>query len=195
MSQYQVINSVGKTLKDVLWSEMRADVEISSLIAEDRIVFDNPHTLVGDAEPAQSKLSIFLYRILENSDMKNRDIESRNGNSTPRQPLFLNLFYLITPLANNAENNHHLLGKLMQILHDRCILKGALLKGVLEATDKELRVIFHPISMEDMTKLWSGFMRPYHLSIVYEVKVVTIDSERVIETEPVLRKRLEYTQL
>jgi uncharacterized protein YhhL (DUF1145 family) len=195
MSQYQVINSVGKTLKDVLWSEMRSDVEISSLIAEDRIVFDNPHTLVGDTEPAQSKLSIFLYRVLENSDMKNRDLDSKRNGSKPHQPLFLNLFYLVTPLANNAENNYHLLGKLMQIMHDRCILKGSLLKGVLEATDQELRVIFHPISMEDMTKLWSGFMRPYHLSIVYEVKVVTIDSERFIETEPVLRKRLEYTQL
>lgn len=195
MSQYQVINAVGTTLKDVLWLEMRADVGISSLIAEDRIVFDNPHSLVGDATPTLNKLSIFLYRILENSDMRNRDAESRNNGSIPHQPLFLNLFYLITPLANSAENNHFLLGKLMQIFHDRCILKGALLKGILENTDKELRIIFHPISIEDMTKLWSGLMRPYHLSIVYEVKVVTIDSERYIETEPVLRKRLEYIQL
>jgi hypothetical protein len=194
MSQYQVINAVGRTLKGVLWSEMQSDSTISALITEPNIVFEPPYKFISEVEPQPNRISIFLYRVLENSEMRNRDPELRNGKTLHRPPLFLNLFYLITPLTNSAENNHFLLGKAMRILHDNCIIKGASLADMLANTTEELRVILNPISMEDMTKLWSSFMRPYHLSATYEVKVIAIDSERTIETELVLRKRIEYTQ-
>ncbi|MFB2881600.1 DUF4255 domain-containing protein [Floridanema aerugineum] len=195
MSQYQVVNSVGITLRELLWSQMQPDSTISSLIDEQNIVFEPPYQFISETEPQTNRLSIFLYRVLENSDMRNRNPELINGNSARYPPLFLNLFYLITPLTNSAENNHYLLGKTMQILHDRGIVKGSLLKGILENTAEELRVIFHPISIEDITKLWSSFLRPYHLSAAYEVKVVAIDSQRTIETETVLRKTIQYSQL
>lgn len=194
MSQYQVVNSVGITLRELLWSEMQPDSTISSLIDEQNIVFEPPYQFISETEPQTNRLSIFLYRVLENSDMRNRNPELINGNSARYPPLFLNLFYLITPLTNSAENNHYLLAKTMQILHDRGIVKGSLLKGILENTAEELRVIFHPISIEDITKLWSSFLRPYHLSAAYEIKVVAIDSQRTIETETVLRKTIGYSQ-
>jgi hypothetical protein len=195
MSQYQVINAVGITLRELLWSEMESDPTISSLIDEQHIVFEAPYKFISEAESETNRLSLFLYRVLENSDMKNRNPELKNGKSVQYPPLFLNFFYLITPLTNSAENNHYLLAKAMRILHDNGIVKGSLLQGVLENTAEELRIIFHPLSMEDMTKLWSSFLRPYHLSAAYEVKVVAIDSERTIESETVLRQRIEYTQL
>ena len=190
-----MINAVGITLRELLWSEMESDPTISSLIDEQHIVFEAPYKFISEAESETNRLSLFLYRVLENSDMKNRNPELKNGKSVQYPPLFLNFFYLITPLTNSAENNHYLLAKAMRILHDNGIVKGSLLQGVLENTAEELRIICHPISMEDMTKLWSSFLRPYHLSAAYEVKVVAIDSERTIESETVVRQRIEYTQL
>jgi hypothetical protein len=132
---------------------------------------------------------------VENGDMKNRQLEPQNDSLLKYPPLFLNLFYLITPLTKSAENNHRLLGKVMQIFHDKGIVKDSELKGVLENTDTELRLILNPISMEDITKLWSSFLRPYHLSVSYEVKVVEIDSERETGGERVRRKRIEFVQM
>jgi hypothetical protein len=195
MSQYQVINAVGRTLKGVLWSEMQSDITITpGLITEQNIVFEPPYKFISESGFETNQISIFLYRVLENSEMRNRKPELKNGKALHCPPLFLNLFYLVTPLTNSAENNHFLLGKAMRIFHDNGIVKGASLADVLANTTEELRVILNPISMEDMTKLWSSFMRPYHLSATYEVKVIAIDSERTIETELVLRKRIEYTQ-
>jgi hypothetical protein len=51
------------------------------------------------------------------------------------------------------------------------------------------------MSLEDMTKLWSAFMRSLRLSVSYEVKVVFIDSERETAGEQVRRKRLNFEQL
>lgn len=196
MSDYQVINAVGETLRTLIWENRDSTISDPSILGttDERISFEPPFKLVKDTEPEQGYLSLYLYRVVENGDMKNRRLEPKNGNLLEYPPLFLNLFYLITPLTNSATNNNTLLGKTMQIFHDNGIVKGAALRGILENTDAELRLILNPISMEDMTKLWSSFMRPYHLSVSYEVKVIYIDSQRETEAERVRRKRIEYTQ-
>jgi hypothetical protein len=102
---------------------------------------------------------------------------------------------LITPLTNTTDNDHRLLSKAMHILYDNAIIRGSQLQGVLTDTAEELRVILNPMSLEDMTKLWSAFMRSLRLSVSYEVKVVFIDSERETASEQVRRKRLNFEQL
>ena len=202
MSGYKVIHAVDETLRHLLWSAMKIDPTISDpniLGASDdkRISFEPPFRLIKDTEPENNYLSLFLYRIVENPDLKNRPLEQKNGKLLQYPPLALNLFYLVTPLIkgqNSSENAHKLLSKTMQIFYDNAIVTGAAIQGTPPDKPEELRIIFHPISMEDITKLWSSFLRPYHLSIAYEVKVVAIDSERTIEAETVLRKRIEYTQ-
>lgn len=199
MSQYAVINSVGETLRSLIWDNRDSVISDSNILGstdDRRISFEPPFKLVRDTEPEpESYLSLYLYRIVENGDMKNRQLEPQNGSLLKYPPLFLNLFYLITPLTKSAENNHSLLGKVMQIFHDKGIVKDSELRGVLQNTNTELRLILNPISMEDITKLWSSFLRPYHLSVSYEVKVVEIDSERETGGEQVRRKRIEFAQM
>lgn len=199
MSKYEVIKAVDETLRTLLWENK--DTTISSILGssdERRISFQPPFHLMKDTEPDQDYLSLFLYRVVENGEMKNRSLEHQNGNLFQYPPLSLNLFYLITPLTKDntsPEKAHILLGKSMQIFYDNAVIKGSALKGVLKDTTEELRIILNPISMEDITKLWSSFMRPYHLSVSYEVKVVYIDSERQTEAERVRRKQIQYKQL
>lgn len=196
MSEYKVINAVSKTLKELLWSMIRNDSTISGIIgSEQQISFEPPFKLVKDTEPDQNYLSLYLYRVIENSDMKNRPLEPKDTNLLQYPPLSLNLFYLITPLTKSADNGYKLLGKTMQILYDSAIVKGPALQDILANTAEELRIILNPISMEDITKLWSSFMRPYRLSLSYEVKVVYIDSERETEAERVRRKKIEFMQI
>jgi hypothetical protein len=195
MSSYKVINSVGETLRELLWSAMKNDSTIVGVIStEPQITFEPPFKLLKDTVPEKNSLSIYLYRIGENGDMKNRPLEPKDTTLLKYPPLSLNLFYLISPLTNSAENDHNLLGKTMQIFYDNALVKGSILQGVLANTTEELRIILNPISMEDITKLWTSFARPYHLSVSYEVKVIYIDSERETEVAQVRRKRIEYTQ-
>lgn len=198
MSEYSVIHSVGETLKSLIWENRDIVISDPNLLGntdDQRISFEPPFKLFKDTEENNIFLSLYLYRIMENADMKNRRLEPQQNNSFLKYPpLFLNLFYLITPLAKEAKHNHSLLGKVMQIFHDNGIIKGSELKGVLANTNTELRLILNPISMEDITKLWSSFLRPYHLSVSYEVKVIEIDSERETGGERVRRKRIEVSQ-
>jgi len=195
MSSYKVINAVGETLRELLWSAIKNDSTIVSVIStESQIIFEPPFKLLKDTVPDKNYLSIYLYRIGENENMKNRPLEPKDTNLLKYPPLSLNLFYLISPLTNSAENDHNLLGKTMQIFYDNAHVKGSMLQGVLANTTEKLRLILNPISMEDITKLWTSFARPYHLSVSYEVKVIYIDSGRETEAERVRRKQIEYSQ-
>lgn len=203
MSEYKVINAVNETIRHFLWSAMKNDPTVSNpnvlgSTDDKRISFEPPFRLIKDTEPNNNYLSLFLYRIVENPEMKNRPLEQKNGNLLQYPPLSLNLFYLVTPLIkgnDSAENSHKLLSKAMQIFYDNAIVQETALQGTPPDRPKELRIILNPISLEDITKLWSSFMRPYHLSVSYEVKVVYIDSERETEAERVRRKQIKFQQI
>ncbi len=195
MSDYTVVGAVDDTLRTLLWSQFETDSEISSIIAsEQQITNEPPFKLIKNTDPDEDSLSIFLYRVAENGDLKNRQLQPVNLNTLRYPPLCLNLFYLITPLTNSTENDHILLGKTMQVIYDNSTLKGSALQGVLQSAADELRIILNPLSFEDQSKLWTAFMRPLRLSLSYEVKIVFIDSRRELAGEPVLNKSLEFSE-
>lgn len=197
MSHYPVLRDVAATLRDLLWADMQADNTITQIIPnQQRITFDLPSRLVRDDQAQEDRLSIYLYRVCEDADMKNRPPQPDRlaPNQLRYPPLSLDLFYLITPLSGSAENDHLLLAKTMQVFYDNGCVQGSALRGLLRNNTEELRIILNPISVEDLAKLWSAFLRPYRLSVSYEVKVVYVDSLRQESGERVRRKRLEFRE-
>ncbi|MBC7909098.1 MAG: DUF4255 domain-containing protein [Pyrinomonadaceae bacterium] len=195
MSDYRVVNAVDETLRALLWSRIQFDSELASIfLSETQLTFEPPYMLIENDKPIGDDLSIFLYRVLENGDMKNRPLEQLNTSTQRYPPLSLNLFYLVTPLTKSTDNDHRVLSKTMQILYDNAVVNGSELQGVLKDSAEELRITMAPLNLEDLNKLWTSFMRPLRLSVSYEVKVAYIDSERERTGELVRRKRLEFRQ-
>ncbi|HVZ40982.1 MAG TPA: DUF4255 domain-containing protein [Candidatus Kapabacteria bacterium] len=199
MSTYNVISAVGETLRQLLLNEMKSDSAVFGnagiLKSEDQITLNHPYKLIGDGDPQANALSMFLYRIVEDADEKNRRPYPAGPTTYQYPPLPLHLFYLVTPITNSADNNHKLMGKVLEIMFDHAVLRGSDLQGDLKGSQEELRLILNPISLEDITKLWSAIMRPYQLSVSYEVKVVRIDSNRTTQKQPVYEKQSEFQQI
>ena len=198
MSNYVGVAAVSRTLRDFIWSFIQHESEISFMLGDDEqnVCLEPPFLLLGDNNrPENSCLSIYLYRVLENGHMKNRSLERRNGSLLEYPPLALNLYYLVTPLTGSVENDQRLLARTMQIFNDNAVLKGSDLDSVLQDDMEELRISLDSLSIEDSTRIWSGFLRPYHLSVSYEVKVIYVDSERRIDSTEVRRKRLEFSTI
>ena len=196
MSQYPVVGDVSETLRDVLWTEMATDATITGILLDkNHISFEPPFRLFKDDGPQENFLSVYLFRILENADLKNRPPIPNPAPVYQRSPLPLNFFYLITPLTNSADNDQRLIGKTMQVFYDHAIIDGSELHGLLQTNAEEIRLSLTPCSLEDITKLWCAFLRPFRLSVSYEVRAVLVDSERTTRVEPVRRKRLEFEQI
>jgi hypothetical protein len=169
---------------------------------------DVPNTTVTTQPPDEVKtadknfINIFLYQTSIDAAWRNQDM--------PRQikpgekgfpPLALNLFYLVTAYAKNTGPpelpdliSHKLLGRAMRTLHDHPVLSGKEIKTALKESNlndqiEHVRITQQPLSLDDMSKLWTTFQSKYRISAAYQVAVVLIDSTRETATPlPVLRR-------
>ncbi len=179
-----VIADVGDTLRKLLWESMRHDPKIYPAIidSEDDITLSSPQ----DNSEA-GKLSLFLYQVSQNPFLKNKEMQGIGPESLRYPPTILDLFYLITPLADERKKDHILVGKVIQVFHDNAIIKGSGLVGSLEGTIEELRVVMHTLPFDQLLQLWQSFSeKSFTLSVCFQVTPVKIDSSRETETRRVI---------
>ena len=155
-----------------------------------------------DAE-TNNRVNLFLYQVVRsaawvNADMPRQVLPGEIGNP----PLPLTLFYLITAYGEGNDatkpSGHRLLGAAMSILHDHMILgteeirlatQGPLPDADLDRQIERVRVTHHPITLDELSKLWTGFSSPYRLSAAYQASVVLIESKRPVRAGlPVLAR-------
>ena len=185
----QTIQDVSQTLLDLIGTT-GIDVDLTSP--------KNPNT---------KRLTLFLYKVLENPDLKNAanltPTTDINGRLTQHQaPLTVDLYYLLTAHShggNGMLEGHKALSMAMRVFFDNGILRGSLLHTLNTATgltkDSILRVTLNPISMEEMTRIWSVFPdTPYEISVSYLVTPVEIESTRQEQSTPVVEQIHEQGQ-
>ncbi|NOY64093.1 MAG: DUF4255 domain-containing protein [Nitrospirae bacterium] len=191
MADFTVIGDVGETLKKLLDS----DELWSGISPRPDITFKSPYEIKEDSG-SPNKVSIFLYHIEDNRYMRNLEPERVDDSTLKMPPVTLDLYYLITPYSDDKTQEKIILGKVIQIFHDNAVLTGSVLQGALSGTDTELKLLFNPLSIDDMTKLWSAFQDvPYRLSVTYMVTPVRIDSTKEIDAKRVLSKENIYSEL
>jgi hypothetical protein len=190
MSDYSVIAELGDSLVSGLFAELNADPQIRGLIdSEDRISLESPAALENNNSV---RLSIYLYRIVEDSYTKNRFPVPGTGGKQRKPPLTLDLYYLITPLVGTPREQQIVLGKTMQVLYDHAILESSDLTGSLGASGEEIRLILNSVSLEELTRVWQALEIPYRLSVCYIARVAIVDSQQEQWIQPVVDKRITY---
>lgn len=82
----------------------------------------------------------------------------------------------------------------MNILHDHPVLGADEIREALRGNDlheqvERVRITPHPISLDDMSKIWNTFQTQYRISVTYQAAVVLIESTRATTTPlPVLTR-------
>ncbi|NOR49210.1 MAG: DUF4255 domain-containing protein [Methanosarcinaceae archaeon] len=185
MSDYTAIADVSYTLIDLLRNKME------DLIDPDSIVVASP----GEIEANDNvRLSLFLFQVIENVHMKNQEMQIINPAKLKYPPLIMDLFYMLTSYPSSGiqdktertKEEHSILGKAMQVLHDNSIITDPLLRGCLTDDGQELHISQTPLNLDNMTKIWSTFQdRPFRPSVCYLVSNVRIESTREKEAKRV----------
>ncbi|MEO6740835.1 MAG: DUF4255 domain-containing protein [Chthoniobacteraceae bacterium] len=145
------------------------------------------------------RLNLFLYHTQANAAWRNQDPPRQLKPGETGQPaLALDLFYLVTPYESNPAPAsivpHRLLGRAMSTLHDHTLLgakeiRDAFAGSELEDQVERVRITPHPLSVEDLSKLWVIFQTEYRISAAYQVSVVLIESTRGVKAPlPVLTR-------
>jgi hypothetical protein len=147
-------------------------------------------------EGGAGAVNLFLYHTQPNAAWRNQNLPNQAKPGETAQPaLALDLYYLVTAYGADAGTPPHgILGRAMSTLHDHPLLGGNEIKGAFSGSDLEnqierVRITPHPLSVEELSKLWVIFQTEYRLSAAYQVSVVLIESTRGSRTPlPVLSR-------
>jgi hypothetical protein len=155
-------------------------------LADDTLI----KNLIGDLG-----LTILLYRVDFNKTM--RAAWSAVGNADGRGYLALDLHYLLTPWADNAEHQHMIVGRAMQALERTPVLSGPTLYSPnlplpayagepKNAPTDAVQILLEEISTEALMRTFDSLPSDYRLSVPYVARVVRIDTAESIVTPPVV---------
>jgi hypothetical protein len=194
MSNVYAISAVTTTLQYLL-QKMSMDADLTDLQVT---------TLPLDKARGNNtfmQLNLFLYMMTRNPTWVNAPMPRQTLPLEGFNPaLPLNLYYLLTAFGRDDDTTqpfgHLLLGKAMSLLHDYPLISAsdiiAATQTALPLNDlaqqvERLRITFHPLPLNELAMLWTGFSMQYRLSAAYEVAVTLIESTRSASTPlPVL---------
>ncbi len=126
-------------------------------------------------------LGLCLYDIRENDEMRINGMISVDEMHQQYPPMYLNLYYMLTAYSSidiryREEENHRVLTRTMQVLHDFPLLDGTTLKPVKSSAQDTLHIQYQNLTMQEKLEIWQGRKQDCRLSLYYCVAPVRLDS-------------------
>lgn len=184
MSNALAIAAVTEVLRDMVFQGVRTELGSGRITAQ-------PLDKAREEGDRTNQLNLFLYQTVPSKSWRNQDLSQRNGSGHVHPPLALHLYYLLTAYGQDDDDirSQRLLGMAMRILQDYPSVDPAYIERVLITervmVDSDLhqqvdriRITPQPLSLDELSKLWTTFQTQYRISAAYEVSVVLLDSQQ-----------------
>jgi hypothetical protein len=198
VSNYLAIATVTATLRGLLLPVISADVngaEVTTVRPDG----------AGSNTPTVG-VNLYLYQVTPNAAWRNDDLPTRGSDGQPVQHsrVALDLNYLLTFYGNEAAlQPQRCLGSVARELHSRPVLTRQKIRDTINSVsyltksdlDEQVELVKFtplPLSLEELSKLWSVFFQTaYTLSVAYQGTVVLIEGKEEPKTAlPVLERGL-----
>ncbi|HEU5387303.1 MAG TPA: Pvc16 family protein [Streptosporangiaceae bacterium] len=168
------IAAVGKSLEMVLNARFAA---------VEPIVSENAHAQLiqtEDLDPGshfliRPTMSILLYRVDFNKTM--RASWSAVGATDGRAHLPVDLHYLLTAWADNADHEHRLIGRTLEIFEELGSLSGPLLHPDGNwSVGEAVQLYLEDVATDDLMRTFESLACDFRLSIPYIARVVVVST-------------------
>jgi hypothetical protein len=181
---HTALRATSMTLQDYLRAGFVSDSALGAFF--DPVQGGSMQVSLNDPEEMQSNnvdgVSVWLYRIERDDQRLNAPPTRPAPNLFVPTPLPLRLHYLITPIITidpafplvSPGREQEILGKAIQLLYERPVLRGAELRDALTGSDECISTRLEPMSLEEITRIWNALERPYQLSVSYETTLALI---------------------
>jgi hypothetical protein len=186
VATWELIESTGRTLVRLLKNHVDQVMPLAGVtvqLATTKLF----RTLETTSTPT---ITVFLYRALENGEMRNGPRRPMPDGSTARALLPLELCYLITPwgvrrddtpLADQqaAQEEHRLLGVALQAFYDHAeIARAELVEDAGQtvwAPVDSVQLVLETLPIEDHYRIWDSGELDYRVSLTYRVRVLGLE--------------------
>jgi hypothetical protein len=140
--------------------------------------------------------SLLLWRVAVSPVLRNQP-PRRGADGVLRRPsLPLDLSFMLTPWATEAERQLRLLGWAMRFLEDNTVLPAAVLNQSMNqsdvpafAPDEAVEIFCDPPAVADYLGLWDKFKNKWQTSALYSARTVLIESDLMLREEERVQTR------
>lgn len=171
MASADVLRDMGDTLLTLLRGGIPA-----GMVDPSRIVLATPDDFEPLAQPQNPTVTVFLYRVSEHASLRNAPRRTLADGRVQRQPLPLELSYLITAWARSTHAELLIVGRVLQVLYEHGELGPADLVGGAWEAGEGVQLVLESLPLDDHYRIWDASQVPYRLSLTYMVRVVGISS-------------------
>ena len=184
MADPNVIRDVGNTLLVLLRSGIGSGIE--RVVEPGDIHLSTPDDFQNYQDPSDPVITIFLYRISINSQMRNSPRRMLPDGRTKRPLLPVDLYFMITPWAHDTSDEYRIVGRVLSTLYDNAELGSTQLRGDSWEEGDSVQIILESLPLDDHYRIWDSSSLPYRLSLTYIVRVIGIEPSEISEITPVL---------
>jgi len=183
VADFRAIAAAGKTIERVLNACFTVDQPVQNKVTKAVLVQTEDFARTGDSIIPTNAVSIFLYRVEVNRVM--RAAWAGVGNLDGQAHLPVDLHYLLTGWAENAEHEHQILGKTMQCLDSFPSMSGPVLYPTAGWSDTEsMQVLVEDVALEPLMRTFDSLDADFRLSIPYLARIVRVDGRDIEPAEP-----------
>ena len=223
MSGALALAAVTAVLKDLLNNGAIAN-DLASLAGNPVKVTSRPPDQLKTGTAEETGLNLFLYHTTHNTTLRNQALPAIDprGERVANPPLGLHLHYLLTAYGTDEYQAEILMGYAMQLLHDTPVLTRKAIRDSLSAIPslqvsgsilpvafqslaasdladqiEPVKITPDPLSVEDLSKLWSAFQaNHFRLTAGYMASVVVLQSRKSTRASlPVIASHLRVMPL
>lgn len=191
MSNSLAVATVTATLRNLLFTGVNQDLAGTAVTARppDR----------ARVNSAGNQVNLFLYQTGIEPAWRNQDMPGKvKPGEVGNPPMPLILHYLITTYGDTDDDliSHRLFGRAVSILHDHPRLERDELRLAFPGNDlyeqvERVHVTPQPLSVEELSKLWTTFQTPLRISAAYQACVILIESTQPVRSAPPVLMRGE----
>jgi hypothetical protein len=188
-----MINDLDKTLEELFKRELPEE-----LVSQVTISFDTPDDQFPPSSVSLPAIDLFLYDLRENLELRSNEwIEERHSSGIAlrkRPPVRVECSYLITAwpsesVPNPAQDEHHMLGEIMNVLLGYPTIPAGVLQGSLKAQEPPLPAIsLQPSRLQSLGEFWQALGGKPKAALNYSV-TIAIEPFEAIE-EPVVVEKI-----
>jgi hypothetical protein len=188
VATWQLIEHASRTIVRVIEAHLALAMPGSAI----DVKLATPHAFGSLKGVTSPTISVFLYKVGEHAELRNNLQRKLADGTYRRQPLVLELAYLITTWGSRGQNpaqndtaaafeEHRLLGVVMQGLYDHAELGRAELfddptRPTVWGDRDSLQIVLESLPIEDLYRIWDSSELAYQLSATYRVRVLALDS-------------------
>lgn len=124
-------------------------------------------------------VSVYLYRVTVSGARRSLPPTYSPSGRPRRQPLPVDLYYLLTPWAKTAEMQHLILAWAMRTIEDSPTFPASLLNSHVPDSfrlEESVSLIHDTVSVQDMSYIWEIGKANMQTSATFVARVVAIDS-------------------